>query len=80
MRRGRDSVPIVMEKDHGTSASIHTSRSWAVPGPLLFHASHKGMNGPQLAVGILGKSNTRLFRGYPVGMYPHRGRLSLCYS
>ena len=24
------------------------------------HASHKGMNGPQLAVGILGKSNTRL--------------------
>jgi hypothetical protein len=30
--------------------------------------------------GVLGKSNTRIFRGYPVGTYPHRGRLSLRYS
>jgi NADH dehydrogenase FAD-containing subunit len=35
------------------------------------------MNGPQLAVGVLEKTNTRLFRGYPVGTYPHEGRLSL---
>jgi hypothetical protein len=35
-------------------------------------ALRKGMNGPQLAVGILGKSNTRLIRGLFLGNIPTR--------
>jgi hypothetical protein len=37
-----------------------------------FHASCKGMNGPQLAVGILGSGNTRLLRGLLLGNVPTR--------
>jgi hypothetical protein len=35
-----------------------------------FHALHKGKNGPQLVVGILGSRNTRLFRGLIPGNIP----------
>ena len=35
-----------------------------------FHALRKGKNGPQLAVGILGSRNTRLFRGSIPGNVP----------
>jgi hypothetical protein len=35
-----------------------------------FHASHKGKNGPQLAVGILESRNTRLFGGLLPGNVP----------
>ena len=41
------------------------------------HACDKGKHGPQLAVGILEPRHTHLFRGYLVGMDPHKGRLSL---
>jgi hypothetical protein len=37
-----------------------------------FHALRKGMNGPQLAVGVLGSRNTRLFRGLILGNIPTR--------
>ncbi len=35
-----------------------------------FHALRKGMNGPQLAVGVLGTRNTRVFRCYSPGNVP----------
>ena len=35
-----------------------------------FHAWHKGKNGPQLVVGILGSRNTRLFRDLIPGNMP----------
>jgi len=45
-----------------------------------FHAWRKGKNGPQLAVGVLGTRNTRIFGRYPLGTYPQRWRLFLSYS
>jgi hypothetical protein len=42
-----------------------------------FHAPRKGMNGPQLAVGVLGTRNTRLFRGDSPGNVPQGRRLFL---
>jgi len=39
------------------------ARSW-------FRAVHKGKNGPQLVVGILGTRNTRIFRCYSPGNVP----------
>jgi hypothetical protein len=35
-----------------------------------FHAVRKGKNGPQLAVGVLGTRNTRIFRCYSPGNVP----------
>jgi hypothetical protein len=36
MRRGRGSVPLVVEEEkRGDGASMHAIRSWAVPGPLI---------------------------------------------
>src|ERR1700686_5753961 len=72
MRRGRDSVRTgVGREKRRTSASIHTNcflgealaRCW-------FHTMRKGKNGPQLAVGILGTSNTRIFRCCSPGNVP----------
>ena len=37
-----------------------------------FRAWRKGKNGPQLAVGILGSRNTRLFRGLFLGNIPNQ--------
>jgi hypothetical protein len=42
-----------------------------------FHAAHKGMNGPQLAVGVLGTRNTRAFRRCSPGNIPQGRRLFL---
>ncbi len=39
------------------------ARSW-------FHAVRKGTHGPQLAVGVLGTRNTRVFRRYSPGNVP----------
>ncbi len=53
------------------STSIHASCSWARPGPVAFSMPRTGgMNGPQLAVGVLGESHTRLFRGSIPGNGP----------
>jgi hypothetical protein len=41
------------------------------------HAPRKGKNGPQLALGILEKTNTRIFRRCPLGTYPQRCKLFL---
>ena len=41
------------------------------------HAWRKGMNGPQLAVGVLGETNTRVFRRCSSGNVPQRRRLFL---
>ena len=43
----------------------------------LLHAPRQGMNGPQLAPGILGASHTRVFRRYSPGNVPQGRRLSL---
>ncbi len=79
MWRGHGSLPLVVEEEkRGTSASIH-----ALCLPLrcharsCFHAPRKGMNGPQLAVGVLGTRNTRLFRGSSPGNVPQGRRLFL---
>ncbi len=79
MWRGHGSLPLVVEEEkRGTSASIH-----ALCLPLrcharsCFHAPRKGMNGPQLAVGVLGTRNTRLFRGDSPGNVPQGRRLFL---
>ena len=46
-------------RNHGLHADARVpGRCQARPG---FHAPRKGMNGPQLALGILGSGNTRLF-------------------
>src|SRR6266567_4105225 len=64
MWRGHGSLPLVVEEEkRGTSAC--------------FHAPRKGMNGPQLAVGVLGTRNTRLFRGDSPGNVPQGRRLFL---
>ena len=46
--------------------------TWRCHARCFSHASYKGMNGPQLVVGILGKSNTHVFRRLPCGNVPTR--------
>ena len=72
METGSDSVSIVVEEERHGSERIHSCKQ--LPGRCHarsgFHALHKGKNGPQLAVGILGSRNTRLFRGSVPGNVP----------
>jgi hypothetical protein len=74
MKRGFDSLSLVVEEEkHGMSVSIHTfsSLGGARPVPASMPGAG-GMNGPQLAVGILGSRNTRLFRGLCLGNIPNQ--------
>jgi hypothetical protein len=79
MRRGRDSVHTVVEEEkRGNTISMqtHCFLGGAMPvGPLMPHA--RGKHGPRLALGILEKTNTRIFRCSPLGTYPQRWRLFL---
>ena len=60
----------------GKARNEHIHACFLAPGRCharySFHALRKGMNGPQLAVGALGKSNTHLFRGLFLGNVPAR--------
>ena len=79
MRRGRDSVHTVVEEEkRGNTISMQTHcflgrchARWSS------HAPRKGKHGPRLALGILKKINTRIFRCSPLGTYPQRWRLFL---
>jgi hypothetical protein len=72
MKRGFDSVLIVVEEEkHGTSASIQARCFLGGARPVQASIPcARGKNGPQLAVGILGSRNTRLFRGSLPGNVP----------
>ena len=83
MRRGRGSVSIVVEEEkRGDSASIHALFPGRCQARWFSHALRKGMDGPQLALGVSGKTNTHLFRGYSPGNVPQRRRLflMLCFA
>ena len=82
MRRGRDSVPIVMEEEkHGTSASIHTSRSWAVPGPLLFPCLSQRDEWPTACGWHPGEEQHPSLSRLPCGNVPTQGEaFPWCYS
>ena len=73
MSRGDDSVSAVVEEDkHAMNIPIQTFMTGRCHARCFSHASYKGMNGPQLVVGILGKSNTRVFRRLTRGNVPTR--------
>ena len=54
------------------NSSIQTFMTRRCQARCFSHASYKGMNGPQLVVGILGKSNTHVFRRLARGNVPTR--------
>ncbi len=63
MSRGDDSASAVVEEEkHAMTISIQIFMTGRCHARCFSHASCKGMNGPQLVVGILGKSNTHVFR------------------
>jgi hypothetical protein len=73
--RGHDSVSIVVEEGkHAPSASIQAL--WMLgrgPGPLVFPCLSERDEWPTTSVfGILGKTNTRLFRGSLLWNVPTR--------
>jgi hypothetical protein len=63
MERSSDSVYNgVEEEKHAMTVSIQTLMTRRCHARTFLHACCKGKNGPQLAVGVLGESHTRLFR------------------
>ena len=73
MKRGFDSLFLVVEEEKRImTISIQIFMTGRCHARYFSRASRKGKNGPQLAPGVLGKSNTRLLRGSILGNVPTR--------
>jgi len=74
MSRRDDSVSTVVEEEkHGNTIPIQMQCVLGGARPVAASVPRaRGMNGPQLAVGILGSGNTHVFRRLALGNVPTR--------
>ena len=73
MSRRDDSVSAVVEEEkHAMTIPIQTFMTGRCQARCFSPASYKGMNGSQLVIGILGKSNTHVLRRLTRGNVPTR--------